>query len=112
MKVSFDYDNTLERFEVQQIALAFLKTNAEVWIVTSRHEKSLNNSVLLATADAIGIPRSRILFTNYELKADYLDSFTIHFDDDVVEIEEILSSGIKCIGAHLPIKVKPNYRLP
>jgi hypothetical protein len=104
MKVSFDFDSTLQREDVQEIAKAFIACNTEVFITTSRSETQTNNIDLFEVALKLGIPKNRIVFTNYQDKAKYLKDFAIHFDDDAHEIDMLLLENTKCIGALLPLK--------
>lgn len=114
MRVSFDYDATLSRKDVQEFAKKLVSRGIEVWIVTSRFDdetakekawwwiKDQNNN-LFEVADECGIRRENIKFTNMESKSIFLKdkSFTFHLDDDYIELLDILESGDKC----LPVNV-------
>lgn len=95
MKVSFDFDNTLSRTDVQEFAKTLIDNGLDVWICTSRlcPEKAPNNEWnddLFKVANELGIPKSKVIFTNYEDKAEHLtDDFIWHLDDDWVELNEI-----------------------
>lgn len=95
MKVSFDFDNTLSRADVQEFAKILIEDGLDVWICTSRlcPEKAPNNEWnddLFKVANELGIPNSKVIFTNYEDKAKYLtDDFILHLDDDWNELNEI-----------------------
>jgi hypothetical protein len=116
MKVSFDFDSTLSRRDVQEFAKDLVKSNHEVWIVTSRYDNESmkniknflgnknQNDVLFKVADYCGIGRERIVFTCMRPKADFLmgKGFRFHLDDDQVEIEDILETGDPCV----PIQVE------
>jgi len=103
IKVSFDFDSTLSRVSVQKLAKRLIDSGIEVWICTSRlcPEKAPNNEWnddLFKVADELGITRDRIIFTNYELKADYLsEDFIWHLDDDWIELDAI-NRETKVIG--------------
>jgi len=102
MKISFDFDGTLTLPTIQKLAQRHIHYGDEIHITTARlHETKtteFNNKKLYALADKIGIPKERIHFTGFELKAEFLKTFDIHYDDDVLEIDTINSSDLTCIG--------------
>lgn len=105
MRISFDFDSTLTREDIQIIADDFINRGHDVHITTSRHEswkwKGTNsdfNKDLFLVADRLGIPKEKIHFTEMEEKVNFLDGFDMHFDDDEYEIDLITRSKIKCLG--------------
>jgi hypothetical protein len=121
IKVSFDFDGTLERESVQRYAKELVDRGHEVWIVTSRFgddEKyktffmttvpvGLTNADLFEIASTLGIPRERIHFTEMDNKwpfMKYYQEFLWHLDDDWVENKEILrntkTKAINSLGAN------------
>lgn len=109
MKVSFDFDSTLDRKDVQQFAKELVNDGVEVWIVTSRcaTEPALakgwywvekQNQELYDVAEEVGIPREKIVFTEHVDKIEYLQGkgFLFHIDDDMDELIEILNSKDPC----------------
>lgn len=106
-KVSFDFDSTLNRPDIMDFCKSLIERGIEVWVCTSRsHEKNQpdwiingrkfkrGNDDLYEITDKLSIPRERIIFTNHELKSEFLDdSFIWHLDDDWVEIQEINGVG-------------------
>ena len=78
IKVSFDYDETLDHKTVQRYAKELVDKGIEIWIVTSiyddehyakEHYTSLEtamkvNNEIFEVAKEIGIPEERIHFTN------------------------------------------------
>ena len=109
MKVSFDFDSTLSRRDVQEYAKSLVNSNHDVWIVTSRcaTEPALakgwwwvekQNQELYDVADSVGIPRDKIVFTEHVDKIIYLNGkeFVFHLDDDVEELIAIMQSGDLC----------------
>jgi predicted nucleotide-binding protein (sugar kinase/HSP70/actin superfamily) len=114
MKVSFDFDSTLSRHEVQQFAKELVQQGHEVWIVTSRisNEQSKieysdnytldrvykSNKKLFRIADNVGIPRSNIQFMNFQMKSEFIkdNGFLFHLDDDSDELMDIISSEDPC----------------
>jgi hypothetical protein len=113
MKVSFDFDSTLDRKDVQQFAKELVNDGIEVWIVTSRmsieytkanlDQFTINrvdkaNHKLFRIADNLGIKREHIHFTNAQFKINFLanQNFLFHLDDDPDELIEILNSKDPC----------------
>lgn len=112
-KVSFDFDSTLDRKDVQRFAKQLINDGYETWIVTSRvsleyakanlDQWSINrveksNLKLFRVADNLGIKREHIHFTNAQLKVEFLEdkNYIFHLDDDSEELLAILVSGDKC----------------
>jgi len=96
IKVSFDFDSTLSRIDVQEYAKTLIDKGIEVWICTSRLEPSKApnkewNDDLFLVADNLGIKRSNIIFCNYENKSVALNGkgFLFHIDDDNIELSFI-----------------------
>ena len=109
MKVSFDFDSTLDRPSVQDFAKELVNDGVEVWIVTSRctteyatekgwHWVDKQNRKLFRVADNIGIKREHIIFTNHVSKSEFIKGkdFIFHLDDDSDELIAILESGDSC----------------
>jgi len=108
-KVSFDFDGTLARKDVQDFAKELVNAGHDVWIVTSRvaTEPALKkgwywierqNQELYDVAESCGIPRDKIVFTEHVDKIKYLEgkNFLFHLDDDEVELILIMESGDSC----------------
>ena len=109
MKLSFDFDSTLTRQDVQSFAKELVASGHQVWIVTSRfddetilknrwlHIKDQNQKVFRIASEC-GIKPEHIQFTNMVPKADFLHGrgFTFHLDDDEVELWDIVQSGDPC----------------
>ena len=95
-KVSFDFDSTLDRLDIQEFAKKLVSDGYEVWIVTTRltNEKSPNpiwNDDLYDVAKQCGISTNNIHFTNGGDKWSFLENkgFIFHIDDDEEEYEFI-----------------------
>ena len=80
MKVSFDFDSTLDRKDVQQFAKELVNDGVEVWIVTSRM------SVEYAKAN---LDQFKINFLANQ-------NFIFHLDDDSDELIAIFESKDSC----------------
>lgn len=109
MKVSFDFDATLSRHDVQVYASGLVDDGHEVWIVTSRWDmnnldkrwKSKKDGTpwrhqdLFKVAEWCGIKKEHIHFTNRAKKAKFLEDndFIFHVDDNDLELIEIMKNG-------------------
>lgn len=109
MKVSFDFDGTLSKKDVQLYAKSLVEKRYEVWIVTSRiatepaiakgwHWIERQNQELYDVANEVGIKRENIAFTEFVDKIEFLKDkdFIFHIDDDVDELMAILNSKDSC----------------
>jgi len=96
-KVSFDFDGTLSRKDVQKYAQFLIKNNIEVYITTSRFEPGFkhtwgaieyNNDDIFNIASKLNINKKNITFTNMTDKYIYLndDDIIWHLDDERFEI--------------------------
>ena len=105
--VTFDFDNTLSRSDVQEYAKELIKKGFDVWVLTSRyddlhkHRYHLNptNEDLWGVVDLLGIPKHKVRFTCFQPKSNYLDGTNVlwHLDDDQVELESIIDLELKTI---------------
>jgi restriction endonuclease Mrr len=111
MKLSFDFDSTLDREDVQEFAKLLVDSGHEVWITTSRFDTKTalekgwwwiekNNHSLYKVAEVCGISKENIAFTTMFDKIKFLQGkdFLFHLDDDVLELEMIEESDDNCIG--------------
>lgn len=119
MRVSFDFDSTLDRPQVQDYAFSLINKGYDVWVITSRYPPGtdpkysirsimieIDNSDLFEVTDRLGIKREQIIFTSHELKSQIMNErgleFLFHLDDDWVEINHInretSTKGISCFG--------------
>jgi hypothetical protein len=114
MKVSFDFDSTLSRSDVQKFAKELVNEGLEVWIVTSRFDDETGmsknwhwikgqNQRLFDVADECGIKRENIKFTCMESKSLFLEGkgFVFHLDDDDIELMDILETKDSCRAIHV-----------
>lgn len=105
IKVSFDFDGTLEKLSVQKYAAELIERGIEVWIVTSRFDdetyikthfitkdyKDKINKDLYDISNKLNISKERIHFTNFSDKYEWFNDkdFIWHLDDDLIEIRMI-----------------------
>jgi hypothetical protein len=121
MKVSFDFDSTLSRKDVQLFAKELVSEGHEVWIVTSRfsdeaaddkdrkwHWIKGQNQRLFGVAEDCGIKVENIHFTNMESKSLFLEGkgFIFHLDDDDIELMDILESNLHIENKCFPVNVE------
>ena len=123
IKVSFDFDGTLERESIQRYAKELVERGHEVWIVTSRFGDDeryktffqttipvgRTNEDLFEIAASLGIPRERVHFTDMDDKwpfFKYYQEMLWHIDDDWLENKEILkNTKTKAINS-----IGPNWK--
>jgi HK97 family phage prohead protease len=88
-KVSFDFDDTLTQERWQNKAIMLKEEGKTVYIVTRRQDKQ--NDAVYAIADKIGVPRSRVYFTNGKMKWETIKRLGIgtHYDNNEDEIKLI-----------------------
>ena len=86
MRVSFDFDKTLDRKNIQAIATEYINSGSEVWIITRRG--LTEHQEVEAVANQLGIPLDHIIYTSGEWKWRTIQDMCIdlHFDDKVIEI--------------------------
>ena len=98
MKIAFDFDETLDRQYIKDIAAKLVADNHDVWIVTSRNDKDgilvYSNHDIHETAHELKIPNEKIIFTNRSPKWIYFKDkdFDIHIDNDTFEVEGIFKN--------------------
>lgn len=88
-KVSFDFDDTLETERGQELAKQKIAEGKEVFIITRRQASAYLEVFKLA--DELGIPHSRIYFTNGRMKWETIKRLGIstHYDNNQQEIDLI-----------------------
>jgi len=89
-KISFDYDGTLSTTKGKELAAEKIATGHDVWIITARQREDNNNAVY-RTAELLGIPRSRIKFTNGKDKWRFMQRYDIdiHYDNNQDQVDKI-----------------------
>lgn len=112
-KVSFDFDGTGDRADVQNLIKEFIAMGADVYICTFRTKEYNDalfkivdkstpaNSDLYKATDELGIPRENIIFTEMDDKSKFLDdSFVFHLDDDYMALYDLrVNSKVPGISA-------------
>lgn len=88
-KVSIDFDDTLSTPQGQALAKRLISQGKDVYIIT-RRQSQLYNAVY-DVADKLGIPRSKVYFTNGRMKWELIKKLGIgtHYDNNQNEIDLI-----------------------
>lgn len=88
-KISFDFDDTLTQERWQNKAMKLIEQGKTVYIITRRQES--DSAPVYAVAEKVGIPRSRVKFTNGKLKWETIKKLGIgeHYDNNEDEIKAI-----------------------
>ena len=87
--VSIDFDDTLSTPRGQALAKRLMSEGKQVHIVTRR--QSTASLAVYAMADKLGIPHSRVHFTNGKMKWEMIKRLGIgtHYDNNQTEIDLI-----------------------
>jgi hypothetical protein len=124
MRISFDFDGTLEndfdgtlnlqKIKIQQLAKKYLKDGHTVFIITKRYgpefsHLGLKNEHLkvLILAHILGIPLQNCIFTNREFKNNMIvnQKIDMHFENSEYEVDLIdktcFKTGHKCLTLHI-----------
>jgi len=91
-KISFDYDETLTRKSVQDIAKRYIKNGINVYVISARH----NVEVMYNLTDVLGIPRTRVFATgSNKNKIDKIKELNItkHYDNNEKVIDKLIGVG-------------------
>lgn len=96
-KISFDFDETLDRVEVQTMAKCLIDAGHDVYITSQRVIDDNWNQDIYNLAKKLNIKKENVRIIGYASKYTYLKDFQIHFDDNKLEIEEI-NKKTNCIG--------------
>lgn len=95
--VSFDFDGTLSRADVQEYAAELIAQGVDVRVTTTRYDDMHIHKYggdfpnilddLWEVVDRLGVPRHKVRFTNMEWKYTYLKGtpFIFHLDDNEQE---------------------------
>jgi hypothetical protein len=97
IKISFDFDYTLEFKHIREYAKELIVRGYDVWIVTSRYSDEKleecnwiegNNDILWEAVDELNLPKDKVVFTNYQDKWNYFqnEKFLFHLDDEETEL--------------------------
>ena len=91
-KISFDFDGTLSTAKGKELAASKIAEGYEVYIVTARRTEQKDS--VLKIADELGIPKSRIYFTNGADKWPLIKRLGIkrHYDNNKEQVDKINSN--------------------
>ena len=87
--VSFDYDGVLSTRKGKELAKRHLEQGDHVYIITARRKS--DSSSVYKTAEDLGIPASRVVFTEGKDKWSYVRrrKLDIHYDNNKEQIDKI-----------------------
>lgn len=82
LRVSFDFDGTLTRPDIQAFAKGLSSKGLEVWICTNRFQDNGGNDDLIKIARDVGV--AHVKFCGYEDKWKFFKQhyFLFHLDDN------------------------------
>lgn len=107
MKVSFDFDGTLDRQDIQTLAKMLVKSEYDVFVVTCRYNVDgpikFENRDLWEVVNKVGIKRENVYFTGMCYKWETLKMLNIdhHYDDCKYEVRLIEeNTNIKAIRVY------------
>lgn len=93
-KISFDYDETLTKKNIQELAIDYISKGYDVYIISARRSKI----PMISLADKLGIDRNRIIATgSNKAKIQKVIDLNIdkHYDNNKSVIDELIKNGIK-----------------
>lgn len=96
-KISFDFDDTLSTSKGQALAKQFIDEGKTVYIITARQRRMSEG--VYEIADELGIPHTRIYFTNGADKWETIKrlGIGIHYDNNKEQIDKI-NANTECDG--------------
>jgi uncharacterized HAD superfamily protein len=96
-KISFDFDDTLSTAKGQTLAKQFIDEGKTVYIITARQRRMSEG--VYEIADELGIPHTRIYFTNGADKWETIKrlGIGIHYDNNKEQIDKI-NANTECEG--------------
>lgn len=96
-KISFDFDDTISTDKGQELAIEKKSKGNVIYIITRR--QSSMSSEVYKVADKIGIPHSRVYFTNGKMKWETIKRLNIgtHYDNNQEEID-LINQKTNCKG--------------
>lgn len=99
-RISFDFDGTLDKEWVQELAKTFIKNDDLVFVITSRSSDSnIRNKDLYDICKKLNIKKHQIFFTDGADKTGEIIRLNIdvHFENDILEFLELKNDGINCV---------------
>lgn len=96
-KVSFDFDDTLSTKRGQTLAKRLITQGKDVYIITRRQESA--SAEVYKVADELGIPKSKVYFTNGKMKWETVKrlGIDIHYDNNQQELD-LIDKNTNAVG--------------
>lgn len=109
--VSFDFDSTLEREDVQEYAKWLMTNDVDIFIVTARFDElhisayshSGTNEDLFEVTRELGILKNKVYFTNKASKGEWfkgVEKIAWHLDNNLAEVNAI-NNDTDTVAIHL-----------
>lgn len=88
-RISFDVDGVLTTAKGRLFARSKINLGYDVWIVTARQYSEYNSAFNIARE--LGIPESKVIFTNGKDKWKFIQKYkiTTHYDNNAEQIDKI-----------------------
>ena len=88
-RISFDFDGVLSTPAGQNLAARKMREKFDVWILTARREDQ--GEEVMQVAEKLGIPASKIVFTEGHDKWKYIERLRIdqHYDNNTAQVAKI-----------------------
>ncbi len=92
IRISFDYDGTLDQLRVQEVVGILLEkyqNDIEIYIVTRRYQ--IEGEEVLQTCASLGLDDMNIIYTDRAFKYPTLinNNIDLHIDNDYIELYQI-----------------------
>jgi hypothetical protein len=111
VKVSFDFDDTLTTQHGFDLAKRAINSGDDVHIVTRRQESA--SGPVYKVADELGIPHSKVHFTNGSLKWETIKRLGIlkHYDNNQNELDKIQENvpGVDVVKLDTGVSIGSSY---
>jgi len=74
MIVAFDFDGTLTDIKIQNLALTFVRSKIQVWVITMRKENEHNIKEVKKIIDKLHIPITNVIFCDEKPKLEFIEA--------------------------------------
>lgn len=104
--ISFDYDDTLNHIEFQELAFRLKEVGFTIIICTARYDddKKRLNTDLFEVVHRLGLTEDDVIFCGGKPKNQFLeriDDLLYHLDDNFHEAKGITKSKHQALGLHI-----------
>jgi len=103
MNISFDFDNTLSKPDVQDFVRYCMDKRFTIWVITARSGSlyDTHNRDLYNVVTELNIEPTKVIFMNHVDKYNFLlnKDFIFHLDDDFIEVE-LINENTQTLGVY------------